>query len=92
MQRCVLQGAQHILVTDLAAHPRIRAAVRHLYRELAVVSTTPTEAGEIELDPFHMHGHVKRILNKPIKELSQTDDFLHMVTAEKKKLLKACSP
>ena len=77
-------------MSELAANPGIRAVVRKLYKDMAVVSTEPTETGEIELDPFHVHGAVKRIVRKPIKLIELTDQFLHMITAEKKKLIKVC--
>jgi hypothetical protein len=75
---------------EIAANPVIRAKVREIVRVLATVSTEPTDVGAQTLDPFHKHGCVKRIRDKPALRLILDDkeQYLHMVAAEKEGLIK----
>jgi hypothetical protein len=67
----------------------VRAKVRELVRWHAQVSTKPTSDGEQILDPFHVHGCVKRIEGKPIEALMENSpqQWLHMLEAEAGKLI-----
>jgi hypothetical protein len=78
-------------VQELAHHPVIRAKVRELVAALATVTTAPTAAGDALLDPFHVHGAVKRIAGKPACALMRdfAQQWLHMREAEKAGLLTA---
>lgn len=75
---------------EISKQPLICAKVREIVREIAVVSTTPTEVGTQVLTPFHKHGSVKRIRDKPAGAILQDfpEQFLHMVAAEKEGLVK----
>lgn len=75
---------------EISKQPLIRAKVREIVREIAVVSTTPTDVGTQVLTPFHKHGEVKRIRDKPAGAIihEYPHQFLHMVAAEKEGLVK----
>eukprot|EP00892_Ulva_mutabilis_P012129 jgi/Ulvmu1/9289/UM050_0038.1 len=85
-----LQQAQYVLMQEISQHPLIRAKVKEIVTEIAVVSTTPTEVGTQVLTPFHKHGPVKRIREKPARAIIYDfpEQFLHMMAAEKEGLVK----
>jgi hypothetical protein len=81
------------MLQEIQMHPVIRAKVREIVKRIAVVSTEPTEAGELMLTPFHKYGSVKRIQNKPVYEMLDQhafDQYLFMVAAEKEGLITVC--
>lgn len=81
------------LLQEISQQPLIRAKVKEIVTEIAVISTMPTEVGAQVLTPFHKHGAVKRIRDKPAQAilLDFPDQFLQMVAAEKEGLVKVCS-
>jgi hypothetical protein len=78
-----------VWVQEVSKHPVVRGKVRDLVRSLACVFTRPTDTGDQILTPFHVHGSVKRVNEKPASILMQTapQQWLHMLEAEKDGLL-----
>lgn len=84
----VLRGAVLMAAAEISAEPAVRQYVRDLYWTMAVVSTSPTPAGETALDPFHLLGVTKRLRRKTLKSFEGTDLFLRVVQAERAGLIK----
>mmetsp|Transcript_20399 Transcript_20399/g.46293 ORF Transcript_20399/g.46293 Transcript_20399/m.46293 type:complete len:1687 (-) Transcript_20399:27-5087(-) len=67
----LLRGARYVAAMELAYEPRVRKAMRKIYMEKAVLSTTPTAKGKEEIDFFHPNYGIHLIKEKPIATLSE---------------------
>eukprot|EP00803_Ostreobium_quekettii_P005930 evm.model.scf_2055.3 EVM.evm.TU.scf_2055.3 scf_2055:9429-23821(-) len=83
----VLHAAKHLAAVELSTEPAVRQALRNDFIQYAVVTTTPTEAGERVLDPFHVYGRVKHLKNKPLLSFDDSDYFLRILSATKEQFL-----
>lgn len=56
------------LARDLAALPSVRAEARRAFRELATVTTRPTDKGRAEIDVCHEYHGLQYLQNKKVAE------------------------
>jgi hypothetical protein len=56
-------------------------------RRHALLSTSPTAAGEEALDPFHPCGITKHLVGKKVSTLEGSDTWLRILVAEKAGLI-----
>ena len=62
--------------------------MRDYFKEFAVLSTTPTKKGEIEIDFFHKYFPIKRICKKPLSQIEKMPfEFVLIMQAESEKLV-----
>lgn len=78
----VLRACRHIQAKEIAFEPRVRQWLRPRYAQAALLSTVATPRGKKELDAWHPHRAVKRLLNKPIAALRNSTQFLQILQAE----------
>ncbi|WIA22113.1 hypothetical protein OEZ85_004454 [Tetradesmus obliquus] len=83
----LLRAMQLLLVGELAAEPCLRQVVRNELYQYALLSTTPTAAGEEALDPFHPYAITKRLADKKVSSLEGSDTWLRILAAEKAGLI-----
>ena len=62
----VLYGVTSYIARELGVQPYIRKIIRKFYTENVEVSTTPTDKGNEELDPFHPSFRVKHLAEKKL--------------------------
>ena len=82
-----LKQARELFAYEIAASPRLRAYVRQTFFKHAFVSTTPTEQGKFELDPFHPLAKTKHLKRKPVHTFKD-DLFIRCLQAEDERLIK----
>jgi len=63
-----LRACRYVAAMELAHEPRIRRALRSIYRSEAVISTRPTAKGIAAIDAFHEYYGLHLLKNKPVKE------------------------
>jgi len=83
----VLQTLCKFMALQISSYPSVNKFFRDFYLEHATISTTLTDKGEIDIDVMHPNFRVKRIKNKPIKELLSDDLFINIIQAEANKLI-----
>jgi transcriptional accessory protein Tex/SPT6 len=83
----VLAGMRALLVEEMVAEPSVRRAVRSKYRAAVMLSTEPTEKGDLEIDPFHAYAPIKYLRNKPLRALHGTAQFLAVLKAAREGLI-----
>lgn len=82
----VLEAAIFMLSRQVSCDLLVRQTVRRYYFENAVINVRPTVAGMKEIDENHTCYPVKFLKNKPVSRLVG-EQFLHIVNAERDKLL-----
>ena len=63
-----LRACRYVAAMELAHEPRIRRALRTLYRASAVITTRPTPKGMAAIDAFHEYYGLHLLKDKPVKE------------------------
>ncbi|XP_042510385.1 transcription elongation factor SPT6 homolog isoform X2 [Macadamia integrifolia] len=84
--QAVLKGARHMAAVEICCEPCVRKHVRNTYMAKAVVSTSPTPAGNAAIDPFHQFAGVKWLHEKPLVKFEDAQ-WLLIQKAEEEKLL-----
>lgn len=82
----VLEAAKLMYSREISCDPLVRQTVRKYYFENAVINVKPTTIGLKEIDENHPCYSIKFLKNKPVLRLTG-DQFLHIVNAERDKLL-----
>lgn len=85
-KEAVLKAANFMYSKEISSDPLVRKIVRKYYFENAVINIKPTSIGMKEIDENHPCYAFKFLKNKPVTRLVG-DQFLHIITAEKDKLL-----
>lgn len=83
----LLRRARLIVSTELGKDPLLRDYVRRLFRDEAQVTVEPTERGIVKIDQNHPYNSFKYLLRKPIREMLETAQFLHILAAEAEHLV-----
>ena len=63
-----LRACRYVAAMELAHEPRIRRALRKIYRSEAVITTRPTAKGMAAIDAFHEYYGLHLLKDKPVKE------------------------
>lgn len=82
----VLKGARHMAAVEISCEPCVRKHVRSIFIDNAVVTTTPTPAGNSAIDSYHQFAGVKWLRNKPLTRFDDVQ-WLLIQKAEEEKLL-----
>lgn len=82
----VLKAAIYMFSREISCDPLVRQTVRKFYFENAVINVRPTTIGMKEIDENHPCYRFKFLTNKPVSRL-EGEQFLHLINAEKDKLL-----
>ncbi|XP_010528633.1 PREDICTED: transcription elongation factor SPT6 homolog [Tarenaya hassleriana] len=82
----VLKGARHMAAIEISCEPSVKKYVRGIYMENAVISTSPTQDGNVVIDTFHQFSGVKWLREKPLSKF-QDAQWLLIQKAEEEKLL-----
>lgn len=83
----VVAACQHILAVEIACDPKIRQVVRNMFEEQATISTLPTKDGKLEIDERHFLRGVKRLKDKPVSELKDSNLFALILKGKQNGLL-----
>jgi transcription elongation factor SPT6 len=99
----LLRRARLILSTELGKDPLLRDHIRRLFREEAQITVEPTERGIVKIDQNHPYNvrlpkademrsliylqNFKYLLRKPIRDMLETAQFLHILAAETEHLV-----
>ncbi|KAH7889357.1 SH2 domain-containing protein [Phlebopus sp. FC_14] len=78
----VLWRARMILATELGKDPLLRQEMRNLFRSEAQISVQPTERGVNKIDEHHPYFNFKYLHHKPITQMLDSAQFLHILLAE----------
>ncbi|KAF8844471.1 transcription elongation factor SPT6 [Paxillus ammoniavirescens] len=78
----VLRRARMILATELGKDPLLRQAMRDLFRTEAQISVQPTDRGVNKIDEHHPYFNFKYLHHKPITQMLDSAQFLHILAAE----------
>ncbi|KDR81667.1 hypothetical protein GALMADRAFT_239777 [Galerina marginata CBS 339.88] len=78
----LLRRARMILSTELGKDPLLRNHMRKIFREDARITVEPTERGITKIDDSHPYFNFKYLLQKPINDMLDTPQFLHILAAE----------
>lgn len=78
----LLDRARLILATELGKDPLLRNAIRKKFKDEALISVEPTERGITKIDEHHPYFNFKYLHRKPIKQMLETAQFLHILAAE----------
>ncbi|KAK8629753.1 hypothetical protein V6N13_078582 [Hibiscus sabdariffa] len=82
----VLKGARYMAALELSCEPCIKKHIRRIFRDKAVVSTSPTPQGNVTIDCFHQFSSIKWLCNKPLSEFNDAQ-WLFIQKAEEEELL-----
>lgn len=85
-KEAVLKAANYMYSREISSDPLVRKTVREFYFKNAVINVKPTNLGMKEIDENHPCYAFKFLKNKPVTRL-MSEQFLHIVNAEKDKLL-----
>ncbi|CAH8361096.1 unnamed protein product [Eruca vesicaria subsp. sativa] len=86
--QAVLKGARHMAAVEISCDPLIKKYVRTIYMENAVVSTRPTQDGNVVMDnSYHRFSGVKWLREKPLNKFEGVTQWLLIQKAEEEKLL-----
>ncbi|KAG5645250.1 hypothetical protein DXG03_006667 [Asterophora parasitica] len=83
----LLRRAQLIFSTELGKDPLLRNKMRKLFQEEARISVEPTERGITKIDEHHLYFNFKYLLNKSIREMLTSPQFLNILVAESEHLV-----
>ncbi|KAF8964059.1 transcription elongation factor SPT6 [Flammula alnicola] len=83
----LLRKARMIFATELGKDPLLRNEIRQLFKQEARVSVEPTERGLTKIDENHPYFNFKYLLQKPVSEMLDTAQFLHILAAESEHLI-----
>ncbi|PPR03612.1 hypothetical protein CVT24_007728 [Panaeolus cyanescens] len=83
----LLRRARLIISTELGKDPLLRNQIRQLFKANARLTVEPTERGITKIDENHPYFNFKYLSQKPIGELLDGPQFLHMLAAEAEHLI-----
>ncbi|KAF5373643.1 hypothetical protein D9758_000608 [Tetrapyrgos nigripes] len=83
----MLRRARMIFATELGKDPQLRDAMRQQFLRDAVISVEPTERGVVKIDDHNIYFNFKYLLNKPVKDMLDTAQFLQIIRAEQELLV-----
>ncbi|KIJ69294.1 hypothetical protein HYDPIDRAFT_172723 [Hydnomerulius pinastri MD-312] len=78
----VLRRARMILATELGKDPLLRQAMRDVFKTEAQISVQPTDRGVNKIDEHHPYFNFKYLHHKPITQMLDSAQFLHILAAE----------
>ncbi|KAF9246316.1 SH2 domain-containing protein [Melanogaster broomeanus] len=78
----MLRRARMILATELGKDPLLRQSMRDLLRTEAQISVQPTDRGVNKIDEHHPYFNFKYLHHKPITQMLDSAQFLHILAAE----------
>ncbi|KAF8447735.1 SH2 domain-containing protein [Boletus edulis BED1] len=78
----VLRRARMILATELGKDPLLRQSMRDLFKTEAQISIQPTDRGINKIDEHHPYFNFKYLHHKPITQMLDSAQFLHILAAE----------
>ncbi|KAK7019339.1 transcription elongation factor Spt6 [Favolaschia claudopus] len=84
----LLVRARLIMATELGKDPLLRDHMRRLFRDEARVTVEPTEQGVAKISSFDKYFGFKYLYQKPVKDMLDSSQFLLMLEAEAKNLIK----
>ncbi|KAF8892531.1 SH2 domain-containing protein [Infundibulicybe gibba] len=83
----LLRRARMIISTELGKDPLLRNEMRRLFKEEARISVEPTERGITKIDDHHLYFNFKYLHRKPINDMLESAQFLHILAAEAEHLV-----
>ncbi|KAJ7097816.1 transcription elongation factor SPT6 [Mycena belliarum] len=83
----LLRRARMIMATELGKDPLLRDHMRKLFKDEARVSVEPTEHGVSKIHENDKFFNFKYLYQKPVKDMLESAQFLHMLNAESKNLI-----
>ncbi|KAL4067952.1 SH2 domain-containing protein, partial [Scleroderma citrinum] len=83
----LLRRARMVLGTELGKDPLLRQAMRDLFKAEAQISVHPTERGINKIDEHHPYFNFKYLHHKPINQMLDSAQFLHILAAESELLV-----
>ncbi|KAF9013878.1 SH2 domain-containing protein [Cyathus striatus] len=83
----LLKRARMILSTELGKDPLLRNKTRERFKEEAQITVEPTERGMSKIDEFHPYFNFKYLHRKPLKDMLESAQFLHILMAEEEHLV-----
>ena len=83
----LLKRARMIMATELGKDPILRYEIRQVFKRHATISIAPTERGVSKIDDNHPYYAFKYLYRKPVTEMLESPDFLHILAAEKELLV-----
>ena len=75
------------MATELGKDPILRYEIRQVFKRHATISIAPTERGVSKIDDNHPYYAFKYLYRKPVTEMLESPDFLHILAAEKELLV-----
>ncbi|KAF9483749.1 transcription elongation factor SPT6 [Pholiota conissans] len=83
----LLRKARMIFATELGKDPLLRSEIRRIFKDEARVTVVPTERGINKIDENHPYFSFKYLLQKPISDMMESAQFLHILAAESEHLV-----
>ncbi|TFY83720.1 hypothetical protein EWM64_g301 [Hericium alpestre] len=83
----LLRRARMIIATELGKDPLLRQEMRKQFKEDARISVLPTERGINKIDEHHPYFAFKYLYHKPIGQLLESPQFIHILAAEAEHLV-----
>jgi len=83
----LLRRARMVLATELGKDPLLKQAMRDLFKAEAQISVHPTERGINKIDEHHPYFNFKYLHHKPISQMLDSAQFLHILAAESELLV-----
>lgn len=80
--------ARLFIAQEIATDPAFRRSVRDILSLDSVVTVHPTEKGKKEIDEHHVYYRFKYLKERPITFFQNSGDFLLLMEAEEKDLIK----
>ncbi|PVG00182.1 hypothetical protein CPB86DRAFT_871966 [Serendipita vermifera] len=78
----MLERARLLIATELGKDPLLRQVVRTMFTNSAEMSCSPTDKGLIKIDETHPYYAFKYLSKKPIRSMTKSSQFLHVMAAE----------
>ncbi|KAI0035919.1 transcription elongation factor SPT6 [Vararia minispora EC-137] len=83
----LLRKARMVIASELGKDPLLRQEIRNTFKMYARISVTPTERGISKIDEHHPYFAFKYLYRKPIMDLVESPQFLHILAAEEELLV-----
>ncbi|KAI6028716.1 SH2 domain-containing protein [Pisolithus orientalis] len=83
----LLRRARMIFATELGKDPLLRQTIRDFFKVEAQISVQPTERGINKIDEHHPYFNFKYLHHKPISQMLDSAQFLHIIAAESEHLV-----
>ena len=83
----LLRRARMVLATELGKDPLLKQAMRDLFKAEAQISVHSTERGINKIDEHHPYFNFKYLHHKPISQMLDSAQFLHILAAESELLV-----